>query len=181
MVDYHHIQVLIWWKVIIWCRSTIIFYVIARAMACRPVRVQTWECKDLIWTFHVHIPFGDILCFTEQWSWRLCPHSLWQVWPPWPWPRPPSAPPSIFFSKGRFSHLQAPTAAATLLLDPSRLRAFTPGWQLQPQGVHVPLLEDGAPEVDGQWSLLGLSGRRQQRGDFELQSLKEVVKAQGKN
>ena len=78
MVDYHHIQVLIWWKVIIWCRSTIIFYVIARAMACRPVRVQTGECKDLIWIWwiydgcapyflfsrlhelvHVYIPFGD--------------------------------------------------------------------------------------------------------------------------
>ena len=56
-------------------------------------------------------------------------HSLWQVWPPWPWPWPPSAPPSIFFSKWRFSHLQAPAAAATLLLDPKRLRAFIPGWQ----------------------------------------------------
>ena len=70
-----------------------------------------------------------ILCFTEQQSWRLCPHSLWQVWPPWPWPWPPSAPPSIFFSKWRFSHLQAPAAATTLLLDPKRLRAFIPGWQ----------------------------------------------------
>ena len=75
MVDYHHIQVLIWWKVIIWCRSTIIFYVIARAMACRPVRVQTGECKDLIefdeymmdvhhifvlhGLLHVHVSFDD--------------------------------------------------------------------------------------------------------------------------
>ena len=79
MVDYHHIQGLIfWWKVIIWCRSTIFFNVIARAMACRPVRVQTGECKDLIWIWwiydgcapyflfnclhelvHVHISFGD--------------------------------------------------------------------------------------------------------------------------
>ena len=79
MVDYHHIQGLIfWWKVIIWCRSTIIFYLIAGAMACRPVRVQTRECKDLIliwWIYngyapyflfcrlhelvHVHISFGD--------------------------------------------------------------------------------------------------------------------------
>ena len=84
MVDYHHIQVLIWWKVIIWCRSTIFFYVIARAMACQPVRVQTGECKDLIWIWwifdgyapylfrllfilvHVHIPMMIILCFTEQ-------------------------------------------------------------------------------------------------------------------
>ena len=82
MVDYHHIQVLIWWKVIIWCRSTIIFYVIARAMACRPVRVQTGECKDLIWIgwiydgcapflllyrfpdlVPVHIPFDDHFMF----------------------------------------------------------------------------------------------------------------------
>ena len=45
--------------------------------------------------------------------------------------------------------------------------AFTPGWQLQPRGVNVPLLVDGGPEVDGQRSLLGLGGRRQQRGDFE--------------
>ena len=109
--------------------------------------------------------FMIILCFTEQQSWRLCPHSLWQVWPPWPWPWPPSAPPSIFFSKWRFSHLQAPAAAATLLLDPTRLRA--PAWQLQPRGVHVPLFVDEGPEVGGQWSLLGLGGQRQKSGDFE--------------
>ena len=82
MVDYHGIQVLIWWKVIIWCRSTIIFYVIARAIACQPVRVQTGECKDLIWIgwiydgcapylllyrfpdlVPVHIPFDDHFMF----------------------------------------------------------------------------------------------------------------------
>ena len=164
--------------VIIWCRSTIIFYVIARAMACRPVRVQTGECKDLIWIWRIYdgcapyflfyclhelvhvqlfiVLLMIILCFTEQQSWRLCPHSLWQVWPPWPWPWLPSAPPSIFFSKWRFSHPQAPVAAATLLLDPTRLMSFTPCWQLQPWGVHVPFLVDGGPKVDGQWSLLGL-------------------------
>ena len=64
----------------------------------------------------------------------------------------------------RFSDLQAPGAAKTLLLDPTRLRAFTTGWQLQPRGVHVHLLVDGEPGVDGQRSLLaknlGLGGRR---------------------
>ena len=82
MVVHHHIQVFIWWKVIIRCRSTIIFHVIARAMACQPVRVQTGECKDLIWIwwiydgcapyflfyrlhelFHVHISFDDHFMF----------------------------------------------------------------------------------------------------------------------
>ena len=101
-----------------------------------------------------------ILCCTEQQSWRSCPHSLWQVWPSWPRKWPPSAPPSIFFSTWRFSDLQAPAAAKTLLLDPTKLRAFSPGWQLQPRGVHEPLLVDGEPGVDGQRSLLGLGGRR---------------------
>ena len=91
MVAVHHMKTFgngglppysIWWKVIIWCRSTIIFYVIARAMACQLVRVQTGECKDLIWIgwiydgcapflllyrfpdlVPVHIPFDDHFMF----------------------------------------------------------------------------------------------------------------------
>ena len=66
-----------------------------------------------------------ILCCTEQQSWRMCPHSLWQVWPPWPSPWPPLTPPSSFYNKWRFSQLQAHAAAATLQVDPTRQRDFT--------------------------------------------------------
>ena len=110
------------------------------------------------------------LCFTEQQSWRLCPHSLWQVWPPWPWPWLPSAPPSIFFSTWRFSDLQAPAAAKTLLLDPTRLRAFTPGWQLQPRGVHEPLLVDDDQKLMGNDPFLALVAE-----DNNVETLKEAV------
>ena len=42
------------------------------------------------------------------------------------------------------------SATINLLLNPTTLMAFTPCWQLQPRGVHVPFLVDGGPEVDGQ-------------------------------
>ena len=57
----------------------------------------------------------SFLCFTEQQSWRWCPHSFWQAWPPWPSPWPPSTPPSSFFNKWRFFQPQAHAAAASLL------------------------------------------------------------------
>ena len=72
---------------------------------------------------HVHIPFGHHPMFYRTTITATVSHSLRQVWPPWPWLWPPSAPPSIFFSKWSFSHLKAPAAATTLLLHPTRLRA----------------------------------------------------------
>ena len=60
------------------------------------------------------------------------------------------------------------------------MRACTPGWYLQPRGVHEPLLVDGGPEVGGQRSLLGLGGSLPLAEDSNVETLKEAVKAQEK-